>query len=66
MRADNRLSLREVVAQSTAALEHEVLIQTLRQTGGNKAKAARLLQIDYKTIQSKIQKYGISKNPEDE
>ena len=54
--AINRLSLREIVAQSTAALEREVLIQTLRQVGGNKAKAARLLQVDYKTIQSKIQK----------
>jgi DNA-binding NtrC family response regulator len=32
----------------------------LRKTGGNKAKAARLLQVDYKTIQSKIKHYGIN------
>jgi two-component system nitrogen regulation response regulator GlnG len=45
-------------------VEREVLLQTLRQTGGNKAKAARLLQVDYKTIQSKIKHYGISPNKE--
>ncbi|MGO9201923.1 MAG: helix-turn-helix domain-containing protein, partial [Limisphaerales bacterium] len=56
------LSLKEIVAQSTAAVERGMLLQTLRQTGGNKAKAARLLQVDYKTIQSKIKHYGISSN----
>ena len=58
------LSLKEIVAQSTTAVEREVLSQTLRQTGGNKAKAARLLQIDYKTIQSKVKQYGINPNQE--
>lgn len=57
-------SLKDLVAQSTTALEREVLVQTLRQTGGNKAKAARLLHIDYKTIQSKVQKYGIRQSLE--
>jgi two-component system nitrogen regulation response regulator GlnG len=60
--AATSLSLKEIVAQSTTAVEREVLLQTLRQTGGNKAKAARLLHIDYKTIQSKVQKYGITQN----
>ncbi|MGA2658531.1 MAG: sigma-54 dependent transcriptional regulator [Verrucomicrobiota bacterium] len=54
------LSLRAMVAQSTTALEREVLSEALRQTGGNKAKAARVLQVDYKTIQSKIKRYGIN------
>ena len=56
------LSLKEIVNQSTTAVEREVLLQTLRQTGGNKAKAARLLHIDYKTIQSKVRKCGITQN----
>jgi two-component system nitrogen regulation response regulator GlnG len=56
------LSLKEIVAQSTTAVEREVLLQTLRTTGGNKAKAARLLHIDYKTIQSKVKKYGVTQN----
>ncbi len=58
------LSLKQIVAQSRTVVEREVLLQTLRQTGGNKAKAARLLQVDYKTIQSKIKHYGINPNKE--
>jgi two-component system nitrogen regulation response regulator GlnG len=58
------LSLREIVAQSTGVLEREALSQALRQTGGNKAGAARLLRVDYKTIQSKIKRYGISSQEE--
>jgi two-component system nitrogen regulation response regulator GlnG len=53
------LSLGEIVEQSTAAVEREVLTQVMREVGGNKAKAARLLQIDYKTIHTKLKKLGI-------
>jgi DNA-binding NtrC family response regulator len=55
------LSLKEIVDQSTAAVEREVLTQVLKTTGGNKAKAARLLKMDYKTIHVKLRKLGISK-----
>jgi two-component system nitrogen regulation response regulator GlnG len=55
------LSLKEIVDQSTTAVEREVLTQVLRNTGGNKAKAARLLKMDYKTIHVKLRKLGISK-----
>jgi two-component system nitrogen regulation response regulator GlnG len=58
------LSLKEIVAQSKTVVEREVLSQTLRQTGGNKAKAARLLQVDYKTVQSKIKQYKIGAKEE--
>ncbi|MFH0823086.1 MAG: sigma-54 dependent transcriptional regulator [Pseudomonadota bacterium] len=54
------LPLKEIVRRSTAALERRVIGRTLRKTGGNKAEAARLLQVDYKTIHSKIKQYGIS------
>ena len=53
------LSLREILQQSSTAVEREVLTQVLKNTGGNKAKAARLLKIDYKTIHGKIKHYGI-------
>jgi len=56
------LSLKEIVEQSTTAVEREVLTQVLRNTGGNKAKAARLLKIDYKTIHLKLKKLGMSQN----
>ena len=53
------LSLREIVEQSAAAVEREVLAQVLKNTGGNKAKAARLLKADYKTIHEKVKKLGV-------
>ena len=52
-------SLKEIVQQSITAVEREVLTEVLKTTGGNKAKAARLLQIDYKTIHEKVKKLGI-------
>jgi DNA-binding NtrC family response regulator len=52
------LPLREIVRRHTSRLEREVIAQALRRTGGNKAKAARLLQIDYKTMHSKVREYG--------
>jgi two-component system nitrogen regulation response regulator GlnG len=60
--AEEALPLKEIRHRKIIALEREILIHVLRETGGNKAKAARLLQIDYKTIYSKIRKYGISIN----
>ncbi|MDP2999726.1 MAG: sigma-54 dependent transcriptional regulator [Bryobacterales bacterium] len=53
------LPLREIVKRNTRRLEREVIEQVLRTTGGNKAKAARLLHIDYKTIHSKVKEYSI-------
>ena len=53
------LPLREIVGRNTARLERQVIAQTLLRTGGNKAKAARLLQVDYKTLHSKVKEYGI-------
>ncbi len=52
--------LSEIVSQSTMAVERDAISRALMRTGGNKAKAARLLQIDYKTMQTKIKKYEIS------
>lgn len=54
------LSFKEIVQHNTICIEREVLIKALRYAGGNKAKAARMLQIDYKTIHSKVKQFGIS------
>jgi two-component system nitrogen regulation response regulator GlnG len=51
--------LREVLRRSAASLERKVIVQALQGSGGNKAKAARLLHVDYKTIHSKVKEYGI-------
>jgi len=56
--------LREIVRRHTISVEREVISQTLRRVGGNKAKAARALQVDYKTIQSKVKEYGIESTGE--
>ncbi len=53
------ISLKELVRQSTVQAEREILIRVLEETGGNRAKAARLLQVDYKTIRTKTKQYGI-------
>jgi two-component system nitrogen regulation response regulator GlnG len=53
------LSLREIVHSNTIHVERTAIVHVLRRTGGNKAKAARLLQVDYKTLHSKVKMYGI-------
>jgi DNA-binding NtrC family response regulator len=60
------LPLREIVKRTTVEVERRVLTRVLRKTKGNKAEAARLLQVDYKTIHSKIKEYAIEIYPEDE
>jgi len=53
------LSLREIVRNNTVHVERTAILHVLKRTGGNKAKAARLLQVDYKTLHSKVKEYGI-------
>lgn len=53
-------SLKEITARVTAQVERLVLLQTLKHANGNKALAARMLKIDYKTIHSKLKMYEIS------
>ncbi|MCF8108314.1 MAG: sigma-54 dependent transcriptional regulator [Desulfohalobiaceae bacterium] len=54
-------SFKDIVKESTTVLERDILCRTLAHTGGNKAKAARLLQIDYKTIYTKMKQFGLVK-----
>ena len=51
---------KEIISHRVIEVERVVLTEALKSTGGNKAKAARLLQIDYKTIHTKIKRLGIS------
>jgi two-component system nitrogen regulation response regulator GlnG len=53
------LTLREISKRNTIHVERLAIAQALRRTGGNKTKAARLLQVDYKTLHSKVKEYGI-------
>ncbi len=53
-------SYKDILHQQIGALERDVISQALEYSGGNKAKAARLLRIDYKTIHTKIKHLGIT------
>ena len=57
--AQRDCSLKEIVQHNTAMVERGILARVLRETRGNKAEAARVLRIDYKTIQLKIKGYGL-------
>lgn len=57
------LSLKELSTRMTAQMERAILLQVLALTNGNKAHAARKLQIDYKTILNKLKAYEISSVP---
>ena len=46
--------------RSTAAVEREVITQVMKSALWNKAKAARILKIDYKTMLTKLKTYTIS------
>jgi two-component system nitrogen regulation response regulator GlnG len=54
------LSLKELVGRATAQLERAILLRVLAKSKGNKAQAARILQIDYKTMHTKLKVYEIS------
>ncbi len=53
-------SLKDIVRRAVIDVERRTLARVLRKTKGNKAEAARLLLVDYKTIHSKIKQYGIT------
>lgn len=55
----NDLSLRDMVAACVENAEKKLITEVLRQTGGNKSQAARILKIDYKTMHYKVKNYGI-------
>jgi two-component system nitrogen regulation response regulator GlnG len=56
------LPLRAIVRNNTMRVERDAIARTLERVGGNKAKAARLLHVDYKTIHTKVKEYGIKTN----
>ena len=56
------LAFKDLVRRSVMEAESEILHRVLIQSEWNKAKAARLLQIDYKTLLTKIKQYGLHRN----
>jgi two-component system nitrogen regulation response regulator GlnG len=52
-------SMRDIVFENTQQLERAILVKALGLARGNKAEAARLLQVDYKTVHNKIKRFGL-------
>jgi DNA-binding NtrC family response regulator len=52
-------SLREVAAAASRSAERDAICNILRATSGNKSRAARALQTDYKTLHLKMKQFGI-------
>jgi DNA-binding NtrC family response regulator len=51
------VSLAEIVQHAIEQLEKAIITKMLAANGGNKAEAARLLKIDYKTLYRKLKKH---------
>jgi two-component system nitrogen regulation response regulator GlnG len=55
------LSLGEIVSDNVARVERRLLVKALRHAHGNKAEAARLLKVDYKTVYNKLKRFAITR-----
>jgi DNA-binding NtrC family response regulator len=54
-------SLQEASSAASRAVEAKMIEKVLRETGGNKTRAAEILQVSYKTLLTKIKDYGLDK-----
>jgi two-component system nitrogen regulation response regulator GlnG len=57
------LSFRELIRAGIIAMEREILLQVLEQSGGNMKQAARFLRLDYKTLRNKAKQYNLKTPP---
>lgn len=56
--------LQEIAAAATRIAESRRIRQVLKQTGGNKSRAAEVLQVSYKTLLTKIKDYHLEDKTE--
>ncbi len=54
-------TLQEVSDNVTRLVESKMIRKVLNETGGNKTRAAEILQVSYKTLLTKIKDYGLEK-----
>jgi two-component system response regulator HydG len=48
---------------SLEAMERELIVKTLAETGGNRTRASEILGINRRTLQNKLREYGINAPP---
>jgi len=58
--SDKDISPRSSLKNAVRALEKQQIQAALKKTGGNKTKAAELLDISYRTLFEKIKEYGLT------
>ena len=54
-----RVSMKDLVRETTAQLEKEIIVQALEQTAGNVTRAAQLLMISRKSLQNKMKEFNL-------
>jgi two-component system nitrogen regulation response regulator GlnG len=59
---ENGAPLKDHVKKHIAQIERQIILEALKSTKWNKAKTARMLQIAYNTLLSKINEYDLQ-NP---
>jgi DNA-binding NtrC family response regulator len=52
-------TLADVAKRVVSAAERRKIDQTLKEAGGNKNRAAELLQVSFKTLLTKLKDYGL-------
>ena len=57
-------SMKEIVRGAAAALERDLIVRALDETGGNVTQAARKLKISRKSLQNKMKEFGL-RDPEE-
>ncbi|MCX7809211.1 MAG: hypothetical protein N2515_11450, partial [Deltaproteobacteria bacterium] len=58
-RISKEVGLKEIVRETTARLERDLILNALAQTMGNVTQAAKLLKISRKSLQLKMKELGL-------
>jgi DNA-binding NtrC family response regulator len=61
---DGRVSMKQLVRETTAQVERELIIQALDKTAGNVTRAAQLLMISRKSLQNKMKEFKLRDDEE--
>jgi len=59
-------TLKDVVRHAVETTERDLILRTLERTRWNRAQAARILGINYKTLYNKLREYGLLRGDEPE
>jgi DNA-binding NtrC family response regulator len=59
-------ALKDIVRQETAKVEKDLIVKALEETQGNVTRAAKLLQISRKSLQTKMKEFGLRDDEPDE